>query len=249
MRAILFVLLFFSLSCSFTDRPDLPASDKALAQNRRIEIGGHTITAPAIVFLVSTTRTRIIYKTSSQGHGIALTIDQFLHTESRKNDLLNALAIDVYMDSLRSLQDNKTDIHVSTTDSFCLKLEQPWAKNQCTSGLDDNHKVSVPSRFTLIERTYLQNHSPDLSFFSGGFKSAGEAARLMLEQNKFPNRHCEISDTGNENRLCTYIDKIDENLFIVWIADKSENYPEKFNNPKGFVETELLDKQKPSKNQ
>jgi hypothetical protein len=248
ITAILLVLFLLPVSCSPFDGPNLPASDEVLAQNLRIKIGGYILTAPAIVFLVSTTRTKIINSVNSQGHEIALTIDQLLNRRSKENNLIKALSIDFHMDSLRSLQDTKTDIHISTTNSFCQKLNQQWAKNQCISGLYDNYNVFLPRRFTLIEKTHLLNNFPDISFYSGNFISVGEAARLMLKQNKFPNRNCEVNDTGAENRLCTHIDKIDENLFIVWIAIKSENYPGNFNNPKNFAETELLDKEQQIKN-
>lgn len=221
--------------------PQLPASDDILANNRSVNVGGYTITAPALFFLSSTTHTEITTHIDNSGHGIEIDIDKFLH-KNNPDVPVNAVSISFYMGSLQSLQDDSTDKHVSTTESLCKKITQQWAQNQCSRGLYDMKHVFHPGHFTLIEKTHLNDSRMQIAAYGGGFKTVGDAARLMLKENKFPNRNCQINELGIENTSCTYIDKIGDDLFIVWSSGKNENFPKSFHNPKEFIMKELITK-------
>jgi hypothetical protein len=232
--------------CSLSLLPEnwglqLPATDDILAKNRSINIGGHTISAPALFFLSSTTNTGITTHINNYGHDVEINIDTFLH-KSRQDVQINAVSISSYMGSLQALQDYSTDKHVSATEALCNKLTQQWAQNQCSLGLYDMKHVFHPRHFTLIERAHLNDSRIQIAAYAGEFKTVGDAARQMLEENKFPNRNCQITELGIENSSCTYIDKIGEDLFVVWSSGKKENFPEDFHNPKEFIMKELITK-------
>jgi hypothetical protein len=232
--------------CSLSPLPEhwglqLPASDDILAKNRSINIGGHTISAPALIFLSSTTNTEITTHINNYGHEIQIDINKFLYQIS-PDVPINAVSISFYMGRLQAIQDYSTDKYVSTTESLCKKLTQQWAQNQCSLGLYDMKHVFHPRHFTLIEKIHLNDSRIQIAAYAGKFKTVGDAARQMLEENKFPNRNCQITELGIENSSCTYIDKIGEDLFVVWSSGKKENFPEDFHNPKEFIMKELITK-------
>lgn len=225
--------------CSLSPLPEdwwtqLPASDDVLVANRSINIGGRTIEAPAIFLLGNA---RIITHMNNYGHSIDLKIDSLLH-HSSSDVPMSAVIIDFYMGGLRALQ----GLSSQNQESLCKELSSKWARNLCSSGLYDMRHVFHPRHFTLIEKTHLNDSREQIAAYAGKFRTVGDAAREMIEENKFPNRNCQINELGVENSSCTYIDKIGEGLFVVWSNSKRENFPGNFLNPKEFIMNELISK-------
>ncbi|THB79360.1 MAG: hypothetical protein D6B25_01760 [Desulfobulbaceae bacterium] len=238
-RSGLIWLMLIIGSCSSLDEPVLPASNSVLAENRSIIIGGRLITAPVITFFVSTSRAWIVKRDSDHESPQQISVNELL-TQTTPNTPIEGVMAAFSFDSLRSLQDYQTDQHVDTTEDFCMELSEDWAQNYCFNGSHEQTRILIPRRFILIEKNYLSRNSVHLSYYGGMEQSLGDAARKMMQEQRFPNRLCHGEQTIGKNRLCSYINQIGNDLYVVWSGSEEEPFPIDYSDPKLFIIDYLL---------